>query len=146
VREGCAELKQVEKEKFDWRDRVKLPPCDHLLPWSGPPLALPAEAAAFPEWASSELLDLLWQGKVKCPEDCPLSSAQPTGEPAAGGSGSGGPRHACVKSDSKDQRVRLLLLWRAHQKQIALAKLEPAAALEPKLVRSPPVRNKERQA
>jgi hypothetical protein len=31
-------------------------------------------------------------------------------------------------------------------KQIALAKLEPAAALEPKLVRSPPVRNKERQA
>lgn len=126
----CAELKQVEREKEDWRDRVKLPPCAHLPEWQpesiGVPLALPADATPFPEWASLELLDLLWRGEVSCPEPCSLSSAQPAGEPAAGGGG--GPHHTCIKCDSEDGFFFSGVPSKF--KQIALAKLDHTAALE----------------
>ena len=127
----CAMLKQAELEKHDYRDRKQLPPCNHLPEWQpetiGVPLVLPANATAFPEWATPELLDLLWRGQVSCPKPCPLSPAEAAGEPAAGGGG-GEPQHACVEHDSEDGFFFSGVPSKF--KQIALAKLEPAAALE----------------
>ena len=124
----CQEAKEVEMAK-DWRKRNMLRPCVHLPEWQdksiGVPLALPADATPYPDWATPELLDLLWRGEVSCPEPCPLSSAQPAEELAAGG---GGPQHACIKSDSEDGFFFKGIPSKF--KQIALAKLDHTAALE----------------
>jgi hypothetical protein len=123
----CQEAEMAEKAKA-YRDRQELPPCAHLPEWQpesiGVPLALPPDATPFPEWASPELLDLLWRGQVGCPDPCPLSSAQPADEPAAGG---GGPQHTC-KRDSEDGYFFPGASLKF--KQIALAKLDHAAALK----------------
>ena len=120
--DGCAELKKVEDAK-PYRER-EVVSCGHLPHWSGPPLALPADATPFPEWATTELLDLLWRGKVMCSEPCPLT-AEAAGELAAGG---GGPQHVCVKTAI--ETGFFFSGMPSKFKQIALAKMEPTAALE----------------